>query len=81
MLSKLAYKIAVLKSFFRSSLATQESLMVPPNHPVVQQVTQQVPQEVSAMSAMSEQDLISYINPSAFDQGNYLLLFVCIHNN
>ncbi|KAL5274951.1 NFAT5 family protein [Megaselia abdita] len=51
-----------------NSLTTQESLMVPNNHPVVQQVGQQVPQEVSAMSAMSEQDLISYINPSAFDQ-------------
>lgn len=46
--------------------------MVPPNHPAVQQVAQQVPQEVSAMSAMSEQDLISYINPSAFDQGNII---------
>lgn len=46
--------------------------MVPQNHPIVQQVTQQVPQEVSAMSAMSEQDLISYINPSAFDQGNII---------
>lgn len=49
--------------------------MVPTDHAVVQQTTQQVPQEVSAMSAMSEQDLISYINPSAFDQGNSSYFF------
>lgn len=69
------FLLNVFTSFFCSSLSRQDSLMVPTNHPVVQQAAQQVPQEVSAMSAMSEQDLISYINPSAFDQGNSSCVF------
>lgn len=54
----------------RSTLNPQDSLIATHDNPNVQP-SSQVPIEFSAVSHMSDQDLIRYINPSAFDQGNF----------